>query len=295
MIADSIINAHVMTMRALESLNSPTGSISHPPGQPYLHSATTSDFPKSASFTTSRHVTLSPVKTASDNADRPTHLPAHFVKTPYPFTAKKEFPKPKSRPRQRGLHPGLDGREAEEYARLGSAYGDEEGDGEYNFDASKGKHVLGLVTSAGEYDLRSRLERNESAQGLVRSCAGSGREGCEGVVWLSLCRKSWRRSSHDTNKQLVRVVVPSSFVTSSPERKTSVHKEVNFDDEFFAERLRAGHRELAGNWFRRTFSARKLRSIQLRQTNIWSENASPGVQSICLRSTSRWRRHPPLR
>jgi hypothetical protein len=80
MIADSIINAHVMTMRALESLNSPTGSISHPPGQPYLHSATTSDFPKSASFTTSRHLTLSPVKTASDDADRPAHLPAHLIR-----------------------------------------------------------------------------------------------------------------------------------------------------------------------------------------------------------------------
>jgi hypothetical protein len=270
MIADSIINAHVMTMRALESLNSPTGSISHPPGQSYLHSATTTDFPKSASLSTSRHVTLSPVST-----DRPAQPPAHFVKTPYPFTAKKEFPKPKSRPRQKGSHPGLDGRDAEEYARLDSAYGEEEVKDPH--DDRKGKHVLGLVAIGGEFDLRSRLGRIESAQGLIRSCAGSGREGAEGVVWLSLERRTWRKSSSGGDGKLVNVVVPKDFTTSSPERgekKFSLSKEVDFDDKFFAERLRAAHRELAGSWFRRTFSARKLRSIRLGQTHTWSGAAA---------------------
>jgi hypothetical protein len=99
------------------------------------------------------------------STDRPAHLPAHFFKTPYPFTA-KEFPKPKSRPRQRGSHSGLDGRDAEEYARLDSAYGEEEEEVKNPHDDRKGKHVLGLVATGGEFNLRSRLERNERAQGL---------------------------------------------------------------------------------------------------------------------------------
>jgi hypothetical protein len=77
----------------------------------------------------------------------------------------------------------------------------------------------------------------------------------------------------------VKVVVPKDFTTSSPERsekKYSLSKEADFDGKFFAERLRAAHRELAGSWFRRTFSARKLRSIQLQQTNTWS--GAPATQ-----------------
>ncbi|KAF1942539.1 hypothetical protein EJ02DRAFT_166599 [Clathrospora elynae] len=112
------------------------------------------------------------------DSDRPPHLPAHFVRTPYLFPAKKKFPKPVSRPRQRGI--GGD-------VRLYSGYGDdtphiemETGMEGKELDDRKGKHVLGLVTSEGDYDLRSRLERNESAQGLVRSQRREGKDG--GVV-----------------------------------------------------------------------------------------------------------------
>jgi hypothetical protein len=101
-------------------------------------------------------------------------------------------------------------------------------------------------------------------------------------VWLSLERRTWRKSSSGGDGNLVKVVVPKYFTTSSPERgekKFSLSKEVDFDDKFFAERLRAAHRELAGSWFRRTFSARKLRSIQLQQTSTWSGAATqqPGI------------------
>ncbi|KAF1834872.1 hypothetical protein BDW02DRAFT_468660, partial [Decorospora gaudefroyi] len=250
MIADSIINAHVTTMRALESLNlSPTSSVSAPHGHTYLHSATTTtDVPKAASsLSTSRHVTLSPLSTAGSN--RPAHLPGHYIKNSYLFTAKKEFPKPKSRPRQRGMHPGVHARQTEEYARLDSSRGD--GEVQTPYDDRKGKHVLGLVTSAGDIDLRSRLERNQSAQGLARSRTDSGTESSESVVWVSVRKRTWGKS-----------------------------KAVDFDDKFFAERLRAAQRELAGSWARRMFSARKLDCIQLCQTNVWSGTTPPTTQSV---------------
>ncbi|KAE8824418.1 hypothetical protein HRS9122_10352 [Pyrenophora teres f. teres] len=183
MIADSIINAHVMTMRALESLNSPVGSIS-PPSTQQHHT-----FPRSSrkSLSTSRHITLSPLSIAHHgNTNRPPRLPAHFIKTPYPFSAKKEFPKPKTRPRRRGLSDSFKrwGEDGEEYTRLDSAYGGEldngDGDGKRRCNNAKGKYVLGLVdgSAAADIDMRSRMQRNESAQGVVKSS-----DGAEGRVW----------------------------------------------------------------------------------------------------------------
>ncbi|KAF2845396.1 hypothetical protein T440DRAFT_483391 [Plenodomus tracheiphilus IPT5] len=258
MLADSIINAHVSTMRALEALNvSPTRRASDPPNHSFFHSTASSDFPRYTSFTSSRHITMTPLSTMDH--DRPAHLPGHFVKTPYPFTAKKEFPKPKQRPRQREL------------ARLDSGYDDEV---QQDFDAKKGKHVLGLPTSGGDIDLRSRLERNEDAQGVIRSRADSGIESRESVVWLSLQRRTRVRThGTSTDRKLVRIDIPSSLTISSPDqtgRKGKATSDIEFDDKVFAERLRAGHTQLAGNWFSRTFSARTLQYIQLGQTSVWS-------------------------
>lgn len=257
-LADSIINAHVTTMRALEALNvSPARSAPDSRNLTFLRSTTSSDFPRFTSFTSSRHINLPPLSTVE--GDRPAHLPGHFVKTPYPFTAKKEFPKPKQRPRQ------------PELARLDSGYDDGV---QQNYDANKGKHVLGLPTISGDIDLRSRLERNEDAQGVIRSRAGSGTESKESVVWLSLHGRSpiWT-SGRYTRRKLVRIDVPSSLAVSSPDhigKKGRPRGDVEFDDRIFAELLRAGHGRLAGRWLFRTFSARKLRYIQLGQKSVWS-------------------------
>lgn len=258
MLADSIINAHATTMRALEALNvSPTRSASNPPNRTFFHSTTSSDFPRFTSFTNSRHITMSPLSTMDH--DRPAHLPGHFIKTPYPFTAKKEFPKPKQRPRQ------------SELTRLDSGH---DGQAHQHFDANKGKHVLGLPTSGGDVDLRSRLERNEDAQGVIRSRAGSGIESQESVIWLSLQRRGPMRTNGTwMHRRLVRIDVPSSLTVSSPDhmgKRGRPKGDVEFDDKIFAERLRAGHRQLAGNWFSRAFGARKLRYIQLSRTSVWS-------------------------
>ncbi|CAO2654292.1 Nn.00g110250.m01.CDS01 [Neocucurbitaria sp. VM-36] len=267
-IADSIIDAHVRTMRALEAL-SPSASLSQAQGRSYPHSTTTSSFPKLSSFTAVRHIKITPLSTVDH--ERPAHLPSHFIKTPYPFTAKKEFPKPKSRPRQRGVG-GTDSKGAGEFERLDSGYSEQELRKEY--DDRKGKHMLGLVCSEGEYDLRSRMERNEDAQGVIRSVVGSGRDSKERVVWLSLQKRAWRkRNGEDARNNLARIDVPSDLTTASPIRygkKTRSMGEIDFDDMYFAERLRASHHELAGSWITRTFSARKLRRIQLGQTSTWS-------------------------
>jgi hypothetical protein len=276
-IAGSIIDAHVMTMRALESLNqSPSGILNEPSSH---------TFPKLSSFSNDRHIKLSPlqINAAERDAERPAHLPDHFIKTPYPFSAKKEFPKPKSRPRQ---HSGLERPySVDGFKRLDSGYSDGEDLEKKEYDDRKGKHVLGLKASEGEYDLRSRLERNVDAQGVIRSRAGSGREGGESAVWLSLERQSWRKDHHSQQAQkLVKVTVPANLTTSSPDRERKIKgclATVDFDDKFFAERLRAGYRTLSGNWFQRTFSARKLKEIRLGRVSTWSGTSLPTPGSHC--------------
>ncbi|KAF2703146.1 hypothetical protein K504DRAFT_347949, partial [Pleomassaria siparia CBS 279.74] len=55
---------------------------------------------------------------------------------------------------------------------------------------------------------------------------------------------------------------------------------VDFDDEYFAVRLKAAYRSLSGGWFLRTFSARSLKYIQLGQVSVWSgENRNPSSSS----------------
>lgn len=207
----------------------------------------------------------------------PAHLPAHFVRTPYPFSVKKEFPKLQNRPRSRGISERPLSSDTDGFIRLDSGYGEDMETREY--DDRKGKHVLGLMASEGEYDLRSRLERNQDEQGLIRSRAGSGCERGESTVWLSLERRSWRRNANTAPqpRQLVKVVVPSSLTTTSPDpekKKFPNNDTVDFDDAFLAQRLRIAHAELAGNVFRRTFSARRLRYIGIGSANCWSGSHS---------------------
>jgi hypothetical protein len=250
-LAGSIIDAHVLTMRALESLNdAPSGILTHSDSRIFDSSGTMSEFPKLSSFSNDRHIKLSPLSTKRirRDRDRPAHLPSYFIRTPYPFTAKKEFPKPKSRPRQRVVTGSLHNRDMESLDRLDSGYDDNESSTK-EYDDRKGKHVLGLVPSQGHYDLRSRLERNEEAQGIVRSRTDSQREGQDSTIWLSLQQRAQRKEKGNTTT-------------------------LDFDDKFFAEQLHSGYLSLAGNWFKRTFSARILKDIRLGQVSTWSGTTS---------------------
>lgn len=253
-IADSIINAHLTTMRALKAL-SPSGSIPDLSGHSF-YSATTANLPKARSFSDARHIKLLPISVK----DRE-HLPSHFVKTPYPFTAKKEFPRPATRPR----HHNVDG-------RLDSGYGDSGcgGEGSGNeFSDLKGKQVLGLMTSGGAYDLRSRLDRNIEAQGVFRTQESHlDTHSPECVLHLSL-------QKHQTlaSRKQAKLIIPSDLSTTSPDRRQAM----DFDDKYFAERLRHTHGELAGSWAKRYLSARKLRYICLFQNSTWSDSPSRHV------------------
>ncbi|KAF2625136.1 hypothetical protein BU25DRAFT_460608 [Macroventuria anomochaeta] len=138
-IADSIINAHLTAMRSLKAL-SPSGSIPEVSGHSF-YSVTSTELPKTRSFSDARHIKPSPISVKDRN-----NLPSHFVKTPYPFTAKKEFPKPATRLR----HHIPDG-------RLDSGYSGHSGcggEGSMNeYSDLKGKSVLGLMPSGGQHDL----------------------------------------------------------------------------------------------------------------------------------------------
>lgn len=271
--ADCILNAYVMTLQALDAA-APDATLSR---SPTTHMRSRSH-PDIISVSPQRHITLSALCTQDGDSDRPPHLPPHFIKMPYPFSAKKEFPKPKTRPRQRVDDPGP-----------------------VSFGSKKGRQVLGIAASDGEYDTRSRLARNEEAQGVVRprsDCAlgrtrwVSRRSAVESikesVVWLSLRKHSARVEG--VASSLAQIVVPSSLTTTSPRpgcrrRRHGLGSHpnklpgndatVDFDDMLFAQHLRDAYARLAGPWFLRALSPRTLSYIQLDRVAVWSGSSPP--------------------
>jgi hypothetical protein len=322
--ADSILNAHVVTMRALESL-SPTASFSmaHAPftpgnGRKHSLSVPQPTFQRSSSTRSppDRGIKLAPITTTyEDDPDRPKHLPDQFVKTPYPFSAKKEFPKPRTRPRKHDFD-SLNGNGDE---RIHDGMGESDNDSFH--DQTKGKHVLGIVASEGTFDLRSRAERNEDAQGVIRSetipkelrgRAGNTETrksfvGQECVLYVSL--RARRGEDGGVVDRLVRLTIPTDLTTTSPSPEPRTQKSklgivekarkvtrtgggggtvtYDFDDAFLATSLQCAYHKLAGNWLWRTFSARTLRSVRLGKINVWSGSRSThtpttrGLLSVC--------------
>lgn len=171
-----------------------------------------------------------------------------------------------------------------------------------------------MTGNRDELDMRSRKERNESAQGVVRSSAeergrggdrgGVSMEECGVVVLVGIRRWTWgmgrgrcaciygnadeeQGGLSGREEKFAKVVIPTYVTSWSPkhshtksnisntEKKTDhnpkvIRKErtMNFDDEGFAIGLRAANRELAGNWFRRTFSASTLSGIHIERTSM---------------------------
>ncbi|KAF2005789.1 hypothetical protein P154DRAFT_615745 [Amniculicola lignicola CBS 123094] len=289
--ADSIINAHAITMRALESI-SPSASLSLMHTNLRAQAEATAQMeakedvvspplPTSTSFGGSRRIVMAPIET--QDTDRPEGLPAHFIKTPYPFSAKKEFPRPSARPRA---------------------------------SSNKGKQVLGIVQSDGEVDFRARGRRNDnggSKERRVRSLgthkrkwpsgsvgrsetlSGSG----ESVVLVSLRKNSGRRG---VVSQLASFEIPKNLAMTSPMKATGKRGigsqkndeqgnggeeggvKIDFDDRVFAEMLRGAYRRLAGSWFWRTFRARRLKYIRLERVPFASGGWN-GDRCRCERSS----------
>lgn len=87
---NAFLNAHYATLHAIDSQQN------SPPGQNFSFPESTRDGGVSEGKQGKHIRLLSPIQTTHE-PDRPAHLPSHFIKTPYPFTAKKEFPPPKNK------------------------------------------------------------------------------------------------------------------------------------------------------------------------------------------------------
>lgn len=134
----------------------------------------------------------------------------------------------------------------------------------------KGKHVLGLAPSSSQYDLRSRLGRNAEAQGVVRQNEYDDLHRRESVLHLSL-----QKHQSTVKRRRAKIVIPSDLATTSPDRRQNI----DFDDKYFAGRLRVAHNEIAGLWLKRCLSARRLRYIRLSQDSAWSDSSSVSAEN----------------
>jgi hypothetical protein len=307
----SNFNKNVITMRALESLpgTKPFSTV-HPPGKGrrHSHSVPQPTFQKSIPTRpkSDRHIKIASITTTYEgDPDRLNHLPDHFIKTPYPFSTEKEFPKPRTRPQKHDFDNVAGNGDERVYE------GVKESEHSSVHDQAKVKHILGIMVSEGTFDLRSRAERNKDAQGVVRSEVVpksqqeqygnnytrkhiNGDGGC--MVYVSLRARRDGDGDGGVVDQLVRLAIPADLITTSPSpeereqkpkpgsfeksrRMTGNHNRErtvthDFDDAFLATSLQHAYRKLAGNWLWRTFSARILRGVRLGQINVWSGSRS---------------------
>jgi len=81
---------------------------------------------------------------------------------------------------------------------------------------------------------------------------------------------SWT-PKHSYTKSSINNSTSEKRMDHSPKTKKK-ERLVDFDDEAFALALRAANRELAGNWFRRTFSARTLSGIHVERRSTWDQS-----------------------
>ena len=255
---NAFLKAHYATLHAMDSQP-------NSPGQ----NSSSADPMRQRAASDGRHIRLlAPIQTV-DDPNRPPHLPAHFIRTPYPFTPKKEFPPPRTRPRRTRVDASTD------------------------LDSKKSIYLLGMADD-DEYDYRNRLERNMDAQGLLRpptdatthrvkqerwNSSRSTSSTKETVVWLSLRRNSRLSGVAD---RLEHITIPSSLVASeiktqpSPTLKPKIrHIPVDFDDMYFAQELRSAYRKLSGPWLMRAMSASRLQYIKLSQVSAWSGSYIP--------------------
>jgi hypothetical protein len=334
----ALVRAHAITVRAMENL-SPSPSLSSQHGRPWTAGAEAEAISPGLlryeqaqaqaqgmqkgkspnSLTDNRHIAIAPLfdsrekyrrrdmhgGTSREDQDDSPNVPAHFIRTPYPFANPKQFPKPP--------HHGRGREEAGNQLQLKAkqVFGLEPSANDLT--SVKGKQVLGwgVTGSEGEFDLRSKYHMGGGdgygGVGVRRAHSDSGYHGRdsrgwgddvgprvpdkeedgekEAVLYMSLRH---RRGEGGVSSRLERLVVPESLSTrhAGTEKETEKRKigdlgkgmMRDFDDEELARRLRDAYRGLAGSWFRRTFSARKLRCIRLARVDVWSGEGPSGVQ-----------------
>jgi hypothetical protein len=235
-------------MKALESLPS-TASLSRIQrhSRSLSHHPDVVSKPKNASFSDHRRVILTPIQTKHGEPNRPAHLPAHFVKAPYPFSARKDFPKP----------------EHQLNNNRGTTY----------HDIMDERHVVGIVARDGEFDVGGRPERNE---GIVHGTK-------EAILWLTMKRK---RGDNDELTQItvpnsltmksIEKMSENTWKRGRIGSNKNGTNEIDFDDMLFARQLQDGYRRLNKPCVLRAFSAKKLHAIRIEQVNTWSGTQASG-------------------
>jgi hypothetical protein len=260
---------------------------------------------------------VSPANEEEDSdPDRPPNLPAHFIRTPYPFTKHKEFSKPRPQPTLRKESRTVSGPprmpyihtnqlKAKQIFGLAPSASDQW--------SVKGKQVLGLVADGEEFNIRTRrgkivarpaqkgefaggsimyVRRAPSSRGTRKRVASTTNTGAvarkgnaiksesfaESTLFLSLRHRAGEKG---VSNKIERIVVPSSLATHKPtssngKKNDPAHAHghhspmLDFDDQLFAERLRAAYKKLAGSWLKRTFNARTIKYIHLNRVGVWS-------------------------
>jgi hypothetical protein len=321
----AFLHTHAMTIRAIENI-APSArlSLAHElnlsPSKHTSHPVS----PSNPSVRASRRVHIADIDTRDKG--RPEHLPAHFVKTPCPFSKQKEFPRPRTRPKQ--SESGVGGGWGSERER-GAGFKGRQVVGLEPTPSEqwsvKGKQILGIVPSDGELDLRNKISQGAGGMKKVKNDGGQGLGGWSGnentntepeakesVIFITL-RRRWGHA--DVADNVAKIVVPSTLTITitrktkgapSPQRDVqtkNVQKNsaarvvaegptVDFDDQLFAERLRDAYRSLAGPWFLRVLSVRRLRYIRIGWISVWSGDDSfsnhwfPGKPSSTVTSLS---------
>ena len=170
---------------------------------------------------------------------------------------------------------GNDGENVTTSGDLGSLESNQEDDVPKRYDNEKGKHILGFGITDDVHKARSRLERNKDAQGIIQGSDRPELKSSICTVWLGLLKSSVvKKGQAETKKKLLRIDIPNDLVVNSVGRHgrkgEKYQSYLDFDDEYFAWCLHAGYGGLLGNDIIRKLGARKITSIQVARTKIWS-------------------------
>ncbi|KAF2807672.1 uncharacterized protein BDZ99DRAFT_572579 [Mytilinidion resinicola] len=197
--------------------------------------------------------------------ERPKDLPAHFIRTPYPFSPHKTFPKPRGVQRSANHPTPLS---ADRVRVRGH------------------KHSFRDASSNSKKPSRRRFGSNARPDATATSAQAGGKKG-ESVLYLSLTRRAGRTASRTAE-----IAIPASLTlqvvqrgrdkglwvggrrvgeeVKNPRAAEREFETLDFDDEVLARQLREGYRKMAEPWWRRLGSARGLGRIGVGRWDGWS-------------------------
>ncbi|KAF2495083.1 hypothetical protein BU16DRAFT_617952 [Lophium mytilinum] len=203
------------------------------------------------------------------NHERPKDLPAHFIRTPYPFSPHKTFPKPRGVQRSASHPTPLS---ADRVRVRGH------------------KHSFREHSSNTKKSSRGGLGSNSRSDATAASGDSGGKQG-ESVLYLSLTKRAGKMAN-----KTAEIAIPASLTlqvvqrgrdkglwvggkrvgegVKSPRAAEREFETLDFDDEVLATQLREGYRKMVGPWWRRWGSARGLGTVEVGVWSGWSGGIS---------------------